>query len=877
MLPSGAGTALGTARGSIVINTASLSQAAQTARSVGQQINRALGGISQGAQSAENALGRVSRGIGRLRGELTALGVASDLLAGLGLRTAGSFEEAEIQLSGMVGGLREARVLMDDLRKRAAAAGVPFSDMLAVATRLLPTMQGNTEELEQWYDLTRRVAVLNQREGLAGAAFAINEALTSGGTDLVSLTERFNISRVQLRAALQETGGDFAAALDMVLVRMGITTQTADQMGQTFNASLRVARDAAVQLLAEGFTPLLQTMTPLLQRGAEWLGQLRETNPAAVRAGAGLVALAAAGAPALLLFNQLAEAAAKLGGLRMLGAAGLGAGIGGLLGFGAVRAIGAATGDEFLQNFGWAQFVEGFKRGLLGILTNFSNVAGQLTTGLAGTVTEFISAVAQMTLAMGNFVITIGRMIPAVLGGNRLLEIGAGVMERGATLGAGALGIQEAARRANEQRATDLANLTRLMFPPSTETAGGGAAQARAQQEAFNAELLKAQVDYYQGVQRIEEQAAQARLDATRQYEQQRSETIRQYELTIAREAEDFARQRARAVAQFNRQIAQVQEEAARREADWQEDLDERIADMRGEGNKRLQELEEDYQRQRERSAEQHRETLLGAAARLDARAVLEEQRRFARQQRAAEEQHRERVEDERENLERRIAQEREAHEERLADARDADARRIAEMRAAFEEQQRLEDEDRAIRLQRMQEDHEQQLAQMEQAHQDRLIQIDRHAAAERTALDDAFENQLADLKLYNADYLEEQKRLQDAATELFREMWGDWVETMEEARRAVPPPPGGERGLPDPFERPEQFQDGGLVTRTGLALVHAGEYVVPAHAARDGGMGRSLSLTLGPGSIVVNEASRPGQTAAEVEEALIGILGRLQ
>lgn len=859
------GRNLGTAWGAFRIDTSTLQGVTATARRVGQEVNKAMGGIAQGVQRAESAFVRLSKGIGRLRGELTALSVASGLLTGLGLRTAGSFEEAEIQLSGMVGGLGQARVLIEDLRKRAAAAGVPFADMLAVATRLLPTMQGNTEELEKWYDLTRRVAVLNQREGLAGAAFSINEALTSGGTDLVSLTERFNISRVQLRQALEQTGGDFAAALDQVLTRMGITTQTADEMGRTFNASLRVARDAAVQLLAEGFTPLLNTLTPLLQRGAEWLRQLRETNPAAVQAGAGLTALVAAGAPALLLFNQLAEAAAKLRGLRFLGAAGVGAGIGALAGFGLVRGIGAVTGDEFLQNFGWEQFVEGFKRGLLGILTQFSDTAGQFTTGLASAAAEFISAIAQMTLAMGNFVIAVGRMVPAALGGNRLLGAGGEIMERGGALGNTALMIQEGARRANQQRQRELAELTRMLFPPSVETGGGAAAQARAQQEAINAELLKAQVNYYQSVQRIEQQAAEQRLDATRQYEQQRTSTIRQYELTLARDAEDFARQRARAVTQFGRQVAQVQEEAARREAEWQADLDERIAEVRADGNERLAEIEEDYQRQRERSAEQHRETLLGAAARLDARAVLEEQRRYAREQRDAGEAHQDRISDEQESLAERIAQEQEAHQERLQEARDADARRLVEMQEAFDEQQRIEDEDREIRLARMAQDHNDQLVEMDRAHQERLTQIDRHAAQERVELDQAFAAQLADLKLHNVAWIQEQKRLQDASTELFQQMWGDWRKTMEEAYRATQP-------LFDvPTRDQTRWQAPSLLSPDTWPSMQGG---IPAQASA---ASRTTSVTVEAGAIVVNEATRPGQTAVEVEEALVKILGELQ
>ncbi len=296
------GQNLGVARGSIEISTAALERIQAIARSVGAQTARAFGQIDAAAKRTEAAFLRVSKTVGKLKGELLGISVGAGLIAGMGLRVAGSYEEAAIKLSGMTGGIENAIKLQEQLRKQAAAAGLPFEDMLAVATRLLPTLEGNTKELENWYDVVKRTAVLNQQEGVAGAAFSINEAMSSGGTDLVSLVERFNISRVRIREELAANGGDFRDALDTVLNSMGITTQVAEDMGRSFNASFRVARDAAMQLLAEGFTPLMNAMAPILQQSADWLATLRQTNPEIAVMGAGLVTVAAVGAPALLLF-----------------------------------------------------------------------------------------------------------------------------------------------------------------------------------------------------------------------------------------------------------------------------------------------------------------------------------------------------------------------------------------------------------------------------------------------------------------------------------------------------------------------------------------------------------------------------------------------
>lgn len=309
------------------------------------------------------------------------------------------------------------------------------------------------------------------------------------------------------------------------------------------------------------------------------------------------------------------------------------------------------------------------------------------------------------------------------------------------------------------------------------------------------------QLDFIEQTQQIERDANEQRLDATRTYEQQRTDTISDYGRQIAREAEDFARQRARAEAQFARQVADLREGIAKRETDWLEDLTdqladlqadsaERIADAQESANERIAELNEDYQRDRERAERDHRDRLLSAAARLDASAVFEEQRRFARERQNADEAHRdqigdtqsalaERLEQEQENLAERIQQEQEAHAERLADAREADAERLADMTAAFEEQKRLEDEDRALRLERMAEDHAAQLAQMATANAEQMAEIDRHEAEELASAQDAHLKALASLGVYNQTWKLIQDTQQAQALQSWAQFWRDFQATM--------------------------------------------------------------------------------------------------
>lgn len=407
-----------------------------------------------------------------------------------------------------------------------------------------------------------------------------------------------------------------------------------------------------------------------------------------------------------------------------------------------------------------------------------------------------------------------------------------------------------------------------LAGPRITASNFGGGAMPRAvaqfdpQQMAAQRE---AQIEFGQEMAQIERDAASQRLDATRQYESQRTDTIASYERTIARDAEDFARQRARAEAQFARQVAELSQNAARREADLAEDLAERIADLQSSAseriaeaqnatNERISEIEEDYRRSRERAERDHRDNLLNAAARLDATAVFNEQKRFARQQQDAQDAHdeaisdaqealQERVDQERENLAERIAQEQEAHQERLANAREADAERSADMQRDFEEQKRLEDEDRAIRLQRMAEDHAAQLASMAAAQAEQMAEIDRAEAEELKSAQEAHLKELEAAGLFNKSW----KAIQDAREREALQSWDRfWQEFNGRLRMQGPP-------------APTQAQNNQW---NGIQLADPSTWnFSSAPPATRGGDVRSINVA--PGAIQVFAA--PGQSAQSV------------
>lgn len=337
----------------------------------------------------------------------------------------------------------------------------------------------------------------------------------------------------------------------------------------------------------------------------------------------------------------------------------------------------------------------------------------------------------------------------------------------------------------------------------------------------------------------IERQSAAARLDATRQYEQQRADAIRDYGRAIVREEEDFQRNRARAIQTFERQIAQVREDAAKREADWLKEHNERVAELRNDGTERLQELEERYNRDRERAAQDHRDRLLDAAARLDAVAVRNEQRNYARQQKDAEENFNEQRDKLRESLREQLADAQRAQDERLAAAREADAERLADMRQAFDRQLAQEDEDRALQMERRAEDHANQLAQLAQAQAERMAKINEQEAREKASLQEAFIEQLNELGLYNDQWLALQKSKEEASLASFARWW-DQVNAAFDA--TVQGPVTEDQAWPTRFVVPS----GGPAAAIGPA---------PAGASR--------SVNIAEGAIQVYGA--PGQDEAQI------------
>lgn len=384
-------------------------------------------------------------------------------------------------------------------------------------------------------------------------------------------------------------------------------------------------------------------------------------------------------------------------------------------------------------------------------------------------------------------------------------------------------------------------------------------------------EREQVKLDWAAGITELNDRVRDELIEAERDHGRQREQTVEDYLENIRREARDFAIQRQRQEEELLDGISDIHQDAARRELRMAEDLarniaraqadsSERIAEAREDTTKRLIELEEDFAKNRERAAEDHRDKILSAAGRLDAITLLEERKRWARENSDAKEAHDkqrddlqeqldERIADENEALAKSIANAKEAHDRQLADQREADRLRIEDMKADFAKRKEQEDADRAIRLGDMAQDHQDQLTEMDRAHALRLAQINIHAQDERDELDLKHKEAMIALGVRNDAWIAELERVEKARKKVYDDVWGTGAMT-------------GHPSEADPY--------------IGRTSVRASSSYPPATGQSAVGNSRTTSI----GGVQISVIAAPGQSpydiAAEVRSQFTLLLEEL-
>lgn len=368
---------LGIAKGSIQIGLEALQRSRQVVASISQQIGtsveRAFKGSASAVQSFNKQLESTNARLKTVHGELLAISVAGTALNVVGLKTADTARLIEARYRAITGSQEEALALMEQIADAARRTGLPVRQTQQDFAGLIPILRETGGDLEQYLSLVTRLSTLNPQEGTSGAIFAIREALSSGGTDLVSLSERFNIPRKTLRELIAETG-NFGDALDIALDKLGATAELAEETSKGLSGASARFRDAGQRALERGFTPFVEGAAKALDGLAV---AIENTPDGLLQIGAG-AAIAVTGFASMTLaisqlitsyqnlqkagfFTSFASVGKNIGKAGVLaGAAAVGTGIG----IAGVNAVGRATGNERLANFNLQQAGEILKQAL---------------------------------------------------------------------------------------------------------------------------------------------------------------------------------------------------------------------------------------------------------------------------------------------------------------------------------------------------------------------------------------------------------------------------------------------------------------------------------------------------------------------------------
>jgi hypothetical protein len=339
-------------------------------------------------------------------------------------------------------------------------------------------------------------------------------------------------------------------------------------------------------------------------------------------------------------------------------------------------------------------------------------------------------------------------------------------------------------------------------------------------------EEVDAWMQYQEDLAQIAEDAQQERLEEEQRYEEQRTKIVEDYGRDRQKVIEDAEIRIARATEDTARQIAEVRASAAEREAEEAQDYQERIAKLQTDYQQDEIRRVEDFQRAERRAKAQHLLTLLSAAARLDARAVAEENRRFGESRDQKREDFDIETQRRAEELQERLQQEQQAHAERLQEARRADERRIRDLQNALARETRLIAEDTQRRLQLMAEAHQRELQELYNQHLRRVQQIDQQEAELRTRRQQAFNNEIVELGKYWSSRIQMQSQATQAELQLLANYLNARAQMTAQANLV------GQSNNATINE--ENFvgafgdrQHGGPIDRTGPYNMHAGEMVL--------------------------------------------------
>ncbi len=612
--------------------------------------------------------------------------------------------------TGLLGSEQAAVSKMAEIRAEAIKANVPILDMYKSARELGPTLKLaglQMSRLTEAASVSRRLSVLNPEQGTQGAAFAISEFMQG---ETRSLRTRFRISPEQIEKFMTQANGDRLRALGLLLDDIGITSETAassmanlqvafENLGQTFGV-----------FMASGPEPFIKDfLIPMVNNLSQAIVRFQELNPNSARAVSLFIALGLAIPPVIFAILKLTSAYIALAQAQGMTTGGLAKSIGGgalKLG-GLAGAVGAGLGGAgIIQN---AAASTAGKEKVLGLDVydkkneSFDEMVGRLQTFFSqvillaplamdsleklketikvlgamavkswGELLQFVGALLKASVIFGVFgqsLIKTGEFLVAVakqMGINSQMAIDASNRQTEAMLKAN-LGIEESASaidRLEEMRMSRLSEATKTY---------------EASEDA-----MKSYEQYFLAAQEASKKFMDSLQALTKGLEQDlNDEGINNFKKLMEID-KDWQDKQADLTATYNEKLADIHKQTNEQRISIETSHTEKMNEIRASAQEDEARRLEEFQLRMQRMKEDHEMSLIDAASRLDALAVIKEMQSYEVSRRRAKEDFDLETKQKQQQLTNQLLLEQKNYEKQITQLNESEAKKFADLQAWY-------------------------------------------------------------------------------------------------------------------------------------------------------------------------------------------------
>lgn len=602
-----------------------------------QTPQRSGGGF--GAQFGQGIAGALPFGFGAGVGfgaaQLAQTGLGAGFRAlGSSYQLSATLDADRRALGAFLGSVEQGNSTMDAAARFAQRYGLRMSEVSEALRDAAPILKASTEPVEKQLEVLSRLGSRNRSEGVAGASFALNEAIAG---DVTSLKERFNISSkaaLELRDAVK-AGADPIQALDQLLLKLGVTNEALRQQMEGPQGALREWQVAQERLgLSIG-----NFIDGPGERILRWASDVVTGFSASVDEAAKFIdKLDSAKGP-----EERGTLETAFRGSISVGPIGPGF----LKGLDAFAQKGREAQAAAIQLGQGMSFQEGAAIRLAGALQDAKVKTDQLEESAKKALLSDLRGALQATAAQA-----------------QLVEAQLSALE--------------------SQHISRLAGLRNQL---RSNESNYGEQQARAA-SAFQQQQSRSDRDFYQSQSRAASAFQQQQAKAVRDFGQQQGRAAQQHAQQQAKASRDFNQQEAQSAAEHARKLVDIREDAARDIERLEKEHRQRIQDLQGD-------FDVESVRNREDFDERRRELLargeVGEARRLERDFAKEQRRRqedLARSKSGATDQFGEKVTDRRAQAQEQLQQEQQQYTQQREQRRVAFAQQQADAQASYLQQQ---------------------------------------------------------------------------------------------------------------------------------------------------------------------------------------------